>query len=199
MAAVARATRSHKPAPSDPPERSRQPRLNSQNETAAHARLSSLTASAFVETYSLQTVQTFTSEFWRLERTGSEQRIRIMQTICFIRLVSTLVAVGCWIQPIHAQAVPPISGTWFGSIVLTDPNGKRSHDTAVLVVDDSGSAIHGRMGRTIDQMTVWPQRICKRSQAHLPSQRSGWTRRELHQERRSLGGQRDWTAPHRTD
>jgi ketosteroid isomerase-like protein len=48
-----------------------------------------------------------------------------------------------------------MSGTWFGSIVLSDTSGKISHDTAVVVIATSGSMISGGMGRTIDQMTPW--------------------------------------------
>ena len=71
-----------------------------------------------------------------------------------IRLIFFL-ALGCGSLPILAQAVPPISGTWFGSIALITPDGKKSHDTAVLVVPSLAVSMNGSMGRTVDQLTLW--------------------------------------------
>ncbi|WP_263381196.1 nuclear transport factor 2 family protein [Granulicella arctica] len=60
-------------------------------------------------------------------------------------------------QPAYTQTAPMIVGTWFGSIVITSINGKISHDTAVLIIEKSGSQIIGGMGRTIDQLTPWTE------------------------------------------
>jgi ketosteroid isomerase-like protein len=56
---------------------------------------------------------------------------------------------------VDAQKNGPVIGTWFGDFVLTNPDGKISHDTAVLVVEQAGSVLKGGMGRTIDQLTPW--------------------------------------------
>lgn len=48
-----------------------------------------------------------------------------------------------------------ITGTWFGSFIHTDPDGKVSHDTAVLIVRQTGSNFSGSLGQTIDQQTPW--------------------------------------------
>jgi len=58
-------------------------------------------------------------------------------------------------RPAEAQASPMITGTWFGSIVLTNSDGTVRHDNAVLIIDKVSSTVHGSMGRTIDQMTPW--------------------------------------------
>ncbi len=76
-------------------------------------------------------------------------------------------ALSYWTHPGPAQPTPPVSGTWFGSIVLTDARGKTQHDTAVLVVADPGASAgvspktSGSMGRTIDQMTLWDGGLVK--------------------------------------
>jgi hypothetical protein len=51
------------------------------------------------------------------------------------------------------QKPDTLSGTWFGDFVLTAPDGKVSHDTAVLILNRSGSALIGSIGRTVDQQT----------------------------------------------
>jgi len=53
--------------------------------------------------------------------------------------------------PLAAQATPSFSGTWFGEVVIHTPDGKAVHDTAVLVIEQHGSAVTGTLGRTIDQ------------------------------------------------
>ena len=59
--------------------------------------------------------------------------------------------------PLHAQSPvqkpDALSGTWFGDFVLTSPDGKVSHDKAVLILDRHGSALAGSIGRTVDQQT----------------------------------------------
>lgn len=59
---------------------------------------------------------------------------------------------------LFAQSTPErqhsdVSGTWFGELALTNPDGKVSHDTAVLIVEQHGSAATGSIGRTVDQQT----------------------------------------------
>jgi ketosteroid isomerase-like protein len=49
------------------------------------------------------------------------------------------------------QKAPNISGTWFGDFDMTNPDGKVSHDTAVLVLQENGTALTGSAGATIDR------------------------------------------------
>ena len=55
---------------------------------------------------------------------------------------------------LHSQAVknsdPHMSGTWFGTFAMTTPDGKTSHDSAVLILGQAGT---GSIGRTVDQQT----------------------------------------------
>jgi ketosteroid isomerase-like protein len=53
------------------------------------------------------------------------------------------------------QMSDTVSGTWFGEFVMTGPDGKITHDTAVLIVDRQGSTIKGSIGRTVDQQTAF--------------------------------------------
>jgi ketosteroid isomerase-like protein len=55
----------------------------------------------------------------------------------------------------NAQAGNSVAGTWFGHFIVTNTNGKISHDTAVLVVNRVQSAISGSIGPSIDQQMVW--------------------------------------------
>lgn len=78
----------------------------------------------------------------------------------FLFLPSVLTVFALWTvstraQPCGTLVGANISGTWFGSIVLSNPDGRISHDTAVLVIRQSGSTVNGSMGSTIDQMTPW--------------------------------------------
>jgi ketosteroid isomerase-like protein len=59
---------------------------------------------------------------------------------------------------LFAQATPEqkgsgLVGTWFGEIILKTPDGKTSHDTAVLILEQRASTITGSIGRTVDQQT----------------------------------------------
>lgn len=45
--------------------------------------------------------------------------------------------------------------TWFGDFIMTAPDGNTSHDTAVLILDQRGSALTGSIGRTVDQQTPY--------------------------------------------
>jgi|SRR5579862_4363032 len=73
-----------------------------------------------------------------------------MRTIVLCALILTTAR----LQPQTAKAPdPPLAGTWFGSFVLTTPDGKTSHDTAVLIFGQSNSGITGSIGRTVDQQT----------------------------------------------
>jgi len=66
---------------------------------------------------------------------------------------------------INSQAVPsnsadPFEGTWFGSFAVTNPDGKVSHDTAVIVLERRGDQITGTAGPTIDhQMPFTSARV----------------------------------------
>jgi hypothetical protein len=53
------------------------------------------------------------------------------------------------------QKPDALSGTWFVDFVLTAPDGKVSHDTAVLIFDRHGSVLTGSSGRTVDQQTPY--------------------------------------------
>jgi ketosteroid isomerase-like protein len=53
------------------------------------------------------------------------------------------------------QASSNVAGTWFGSFVISNPNDKVSHETAVLVIDHPHSNLSGSMGRTVDEQTTW--------------------------------------------
>jgi ketosteroid isomerase-like protein len=53
-----------------------------------------------------------------------------------------------------ALAAMSFSGTWFGKITLTSNDGKISHDTAVMVLQQSGAKIAGSIGRTVDEQTA---------------------------------------------
>ena len=72
-----------------------------------------------------------------------------------LSLAAVLVAAGFSIQFADAQAAGVVSGTWFGSIAISNPDGRVSHDTAVLVVGQMSPNANGSMGRTIDQQTPW--------------------------------------------
>lgn len=76
-----------------------------------------------------------------------KQFFLFLATILAFCAVDTLVA--------SAQTSNPIAGTWFGTIAISTPDGKTSHDTAVLVVEQPAAKINGGMGRTIDQLTPW--------------------------------------------
>ena len=56
-------------------------------------------------------------------------------------------------QSVDAEQGRAVAGTWFGDFRATTPDGRVSHDTAVLIVDQHGSTFSGSLGRTIDQQT----------------------------------------------
>jgi ketosteroid isomerase-like protein len=61
---------------------------------------------------------------------------------------------------LHAQSPTQqmsdtVSGTWFGEFVVTGSDSKMTHDTAVLIVDQHGSSVTGRVGRTVNQQTAF--------------------------------------------
>jgi ketosteroid isomerase-like protein len=68
---------------------------------------------------------------------------------CFFALAASHV----FAQSSSQQQQPHFSGTWFGELILTNPDGKVSHDTAVLIVEQHGSSATGSIGRTVDQQT----------------------------------------------
>jgi ketosteroid isomerase-like protein len=75
------------------------------------------------------------------------ERFRACAVVCglFFGLLSTRV--------VGAQSGAPFTGTWFGDFVVTAPDGKVSHDTAVLMLEQRGNEIVGSAGRTADQQT----------------------------------------------
>jgi hypothetical protein len=54
-------------------------------------------------------------------------------------------------QGVATDSGDPFQGTWFGSFVVTNPNGKISHDVAAIVLERNGAEITGTAGPTIDQ------------------------------------------------
>lgn len=46
-----------------------------------------------------------------------------------------------------------ISGTWFGNFDMTNPDGKVSHDTAVLILQENGTGLTGSAGGTVDRQS----------------------------------------------
>lgn len=48
-------------------------------------------------------------------------------------------------------AASKIAGTWFGDFLITNPDGRISHNKAVLVVEEHGSKLSGSIGPTVDQ------------------------------------------------
>jgi hypothetical protein len=72
----------------------------------------------------------------------------------FPRLLLYCVLMLC-VSKVRAQTGPsnpsdPFQGTWFGSFAVTDPGGKISHDTAVIVLELHGNDVTGTAGPTID-------------------------------------------------
>jgi hypothetical protein len=51
-------------------------------------------------------------------------------------------------QTSAGQGAPSVSGTWFGDFDMTKPDGKVSHDTAVLVLQENGTGLAGSAGLT---------------------------------------------------
>ncbi len=69
---------------------------------------------------------------------------------CALVLVSTC---------LFAQTSPPqkatdLSGTWFGDLIITNPDGAVSHNKAVLIVEQHGTSISGSIGQSVDQQTA---------------------------------------------
>src|SRR5271165_1980287 len=46
-----------------------------------------------------------------------------------------------------------LTNSWFGDFNLTNPDGKASHNTAVLILEQHGSSVTGSIGPTVDQQT----------------------------------------------
>jgi ketosteroid isomerase-like protein len=74
-----------------------------------------------------------------------------IRTLVFCALALT--ATHLFAQATAEQRGPDLSGTWFGDFILQTPDGKASHDTAVLILEQHGSAVTGSIGRTVDQQT----------------------------------------------
>jgi len=52
-----------------------------------------------------------------------------------------------------SQSRPQLSGTWFGAFSVTGPDGKLSHDTAVLLLNVQDANLTGSAGPTIDKQS----------------------------------------------
>lgn len=52
-----------------------------------------------------------------------------------------------------APSAPALSGTWFGSFVITTPDHHVMHNTAVLIIDQPGSHPTGSLGATVHQQS----------------------------------------------
>jgi ketosteroid isomerase-like protein len=74
-----------------------------------------------------------------------------IRTLVFFALALT--ATHLFAQATAEHTGPDLSGTWFGDFILKTPDGKASHDTAVLILEQHGSAVTGSIGRTVDQQT----------------------------------------------
>ncbi|MGA3324018.1 MAG: nuclear transport factor 2 family protein [Terriglobia bacterium] len=70
-----------------------------------------------------------------------------MLVFCSLALTATHL----FAQAPTKQRGADLSGTWFGDFVLTNPDGKASHDTAVLILEQHGSGATGSIGPTADQ------------------------------------------------
>ncbi len=70
-------------------------------------------------------------------------------------LMALLLPCGFYAHSAETHKDLALTGVWFGDFVLTNPDGKISHDTAVLVVQQTSPILKGSMGRTIDQQTPW--------------------------------------------
>jgi ketosteroid isomerase-like protein len=73
------------------------------------------------------------------------------QNACFLRPAFTTTRLFAQARP--EQKGSGLTGTWFGDFILKTPDGKASHDTAVLLLEQHGSAATGSIGGTVDQQT----------------------------------------------
>jgi ketosteroid isomerase-like protein len=69
--------------------------------------------------------------------------------LCILTLTMPFLPAG----PARAQSSTTPTGTWFGDFILTAPDGKVSHDTAVFIVEQHGATLTGSIGRTVDQQS----------------------------------------------
>ncbi len=68
----------------------------------------------------------------------------------------------------HAQAANDnVSGTWYGDFVMTRPDGKVSHDKAVLVLDQRGTMLSGSAGATVDQQTAFTSGVAENGEVRF--------------------------------
>jgi ketosteroid isomerase-like protein len=74
---------------------------------------------------------------------------------CALVLTATLVNAQTISAQTSARSDAALSGTWFGEFVRTGPDGKVSHDTAVLILEQQGVGITGSIGSTVDQQTAF--------------------------------------------
>lgn len=74
-----------------------------------------------------------------------------IRTLVFCALV--LASTSLFAQTTPRQGGLKLSGTWFGDFILTNLDGKTSHDKAVLVLNQHGSILSGSIGATVDQQS----------------------------------------------
>jgi hypothetical protein len=72
-----------------------------------------------------------------------------IRTLAFCALALT--APNLFAQAAAEQKGPDLSGTWFGEFNQANPDGKVSHDTAVLIMEQHGPSVTGSIGPTADQ------------------------------------------------
>jgi ketosteroid isomerase-like protein len=75
--------------------------------------------------------------------------MRLLRSILSCAVLLTCASISAQVQ--SAKPGDQLLGTWFGSFAVTNPDGKISHDTAVIVLERRGEQITGSAGATVDQ------------------------------------------------
>jgi ketosteroid isomerase-like protein len=88
---------------------------------------------------------------------GTDKFTRIL-ALCALTRTFVFCALALSIAHVYGQASGDqkplgISGTWFGDFDITNPDGKVSHDTAVLILQENGTGLTGSAGGTIDRQS----------------------------------------------
>ncbi len=93
------------------------------------------------------------------------------------------------------QSQPSISGTWFGEFNMTNPNGKVSHDTAVLIFEENGSNLTGSAGATVDRQSPMTAGKVESGQVLFHVDAAGGVDFELHMDGGHLQGTATMHSP----
>lgn len=80
-------------------------------------------------------------------------KVKILSTVAFLSLLLTIQTMCAVPGAMAQQKSADVSGTWFGDFVMTGPDGKSSHDTAVLILEQHGAQLTGSAGRAVDMQT----------------------------------------------